>query len=314
MKRKKPKQDKLELYRRYRPKSFKDIIGQKEQLQILSKFVKKGNLPHCIMLTGITGIGKTTIARILKNKLQCNDLDYKEVNCASDRGIDAARDISNNIWTGGLAGPTRVWCLDEFHQTTTAAQQSLLKTLEDFPPHAYIFILTSEPHKVIKAIHSRSTQIKLSPLQPSEICQLVQHVADREEIELTEDVRDKIAEVSEGSARKALVVLNQIQGLSNEEEMLEAIQKADLKKAAFDLAKLLFYPKPSWKDISKAIKDMEEEPETVRRVILGYAQTVCLGGGANMKRAAAVLDSFREPLYDIGKPGLTLCCYDVVFG
>ncbi len=305
-----------ELYKVHRPKNFDQMIGQHKALEVIKKKLKKGTLPHTILFTGPTGVGKTTIARILRRKLKCNEIDYKEMNCADDRGIAMARELSNNVGVSPLAKDSecRIWVLDEFHQTTTTAQEALLKTLEDTPETAYIFLLTSQPNKVIAAIQSRATIIKLEGLHPAEIDQLVLEIARRENVKLKESVRQKIIEVAEGSARRALNLLDKVMEFDDAKDQIDAVQKSDPQKMGIDLARLLYKRGGTWKEVVALLENMKDDPENVRRVVLGYGASSLLKGWGDLKRTMYVMNCFRDPTYDIGFPGIVLACAESYHG
>lgn len=300
-----------ELYRKHRPRDFDGIVGQPEAVKVLSRFVKDGKVPHAILLTGASGVGKTTMARVLKRRLEIGKGDYIEVNAAQTRGIDSVREIQNQA--SRAWGRKRLFVLDEVHKLTGDAQTALLKTLEDGPPHAYFVLCTTDPHKLLTTIKTRCTEIKLQSVSEKDLAILVAQVADKEGIALNSDALDKIAEVADGSARKALVILGQVIGLDPEERM-EAIQKADTKRQAIELARILIDRDGNWSKCGAILKDLEDEPESVRRLVLGYAAAVVIGGGPRAKRGFLVLDVFKGNFYDSGKPGLVWACYETFNG
>jgi hypothetical protein len=132
-------------------------------------------------------------------------------------------------------------------------------------------------------------------------------VVDAEQKTLEQDVADKIIEMAEGSARKALVLLHQVIDLKDEEDKLEALQKADAKRAGIDLARLLMKPGSTWKEVATVLKGIEEEPETIRRIILGYCSAVALNKPSPTAEVS-VIECFLEPYFNTGKSGLVHDC------
>src|SRR5687768_10085551 len=124
------------LYKKHRPKTLKGIVGQDGAVASLQKMIDRNLIPHAILFTGDSGVGKTTIARILKDHLECGDPDFIEVNAADSKGIDMVRDIRSRAGLSPMAGPCRVWLIDEAHKLTTDAQNCILKILEDGPRKA----------------------------------------------------------------------------------------------------------------------------------------------------------------------------------
>jgi hypothetical protein len=159
---------------------------------------------------------------------------------------------------------------------------------------------------------TRCTEVKLAPLSPKCVGQVIADVAAKEKLEVGEEVLDRIVEYAEGSARKALVLLNQIADLQTEEEQLDCLAKSDSRQAAFSLCRALIDPRSAWSDVAAILKGLEEDPEGVRHMVLGYASTVLLGGGKMAGRAALITDRFQSPFYDSKRAGLILSCYEVV--
>ena len=133
----------MELYKKHRPSYLEDVFGQPEAVKVLGSMIEKDDLPHSILFTGPSGVGKTTLARILKEELECHANDFKEINCADFRGIDTIRDIRNNMNRQSLMGGPLIWLIDEAHKLTNDAQTAFLKMLEDTPKHVYFFLATT---------------------------------------------------------------------------------------------------------------------------------------------------------------------------
>lgn len=301
-----------ELYRRYRPTTFKEMIGQDEAVKTLVSMVKKNQIPHALLMIGNSGCGKTTISRILRDKLGCSDNDFNEVNAAESRGIDTIREIKQNMSLAPLGGTCRVYLVDEAQNLTKDAQSAMLKMLEDCPDHVYFMLATTDPQKLLPTIRTRCTTIALKPLDDSKLKELLTSVLEKEGRKVSDAVLSKIVDNSNGSPRKALVILDSVIHLSSEDEQINAILSTDSERVAFNLAQKLMDYKSTWKDIASLINELKEEPETIRRVILGYASSVVLkSGGKAQERGAAILNSFRDNWYDCGKSGLVLACYDL---
>ena len=300
-----------ELYRVHRPKTFKGVLGQSDAVRTLLDLTKTGRVPHALLLTGPSGVGKTTLARILKTKLECSDADFSEVNCADFRGIDMVREIRTRMQLAPITGKCRIWLIDECHKLSGDAQNAFLKTLEDTPAHVYFILATTEPEKLLTTIKTRCTEIKLKALSPAALKELVLSVAEKEGKELKDEVVERLIEHSEGSARKVLVLLNAVIGLENEEEQLNAIQQNDHRAKAIELARTLLNPGAKWPQVAKLIKEIDEEPETLRHMVLAYMSNVMLGGGKMSGRAFQVADVFQHSFYESKRAGLVLACYAV---
>ena len=300
-----------ELYKKYRPQKLSDVVGQKDAVDAITQMGKAGAIPHTMLFTGPSGCGKTTLARIIRVKLKCSDQDYEELNASDCRGIDEIRGIRQRIGFAPMCGACRVILVDECHGLTSDAQEAFLKLLEDTPPHIYFFLCTTNPAKLKKTIITRSTEIKCRALTETELYDLVVKIAGLEGKKLSELVGKKIARAADGSARLALVLLHKIIGVEGENEQLSIIELGDVQSQGIDICRLLMKGGP-WTELAEKLSKLEEEPEAVRRIILGYAQAILLKS-AN-KRASDIIEEFRLPLYDIGKPGLVNGCFRLVGG
>jgi DNA polymerase III gamma/tau subunit len=298
-----------ELYKKHRPCLLKDVVGQDEAVRGLKVFVDKKKIPHCIMFVGPSGCGKTTLARILQKKVECSDSDFVEVNAADFKGIEMVRDIRARMGLAPIGGKTRCWLIDECHKLTNDAQNAMLKMLEDTPSHVYFFLATTDPQKLLSTIKTRATQIKVKMLSNTVMETLIKSVAVKEKAKLPDSVVDRIVEYSEGSARQGLVLLNQVIDVTGEQEQLSVLESSDLKRQAIDLARKLLNPRCRWNEITPILKDLDDDPESVRYLVLSYMSSVMLSGSKITARAAQVADVFQHNFYDTKKAGLVLACY-----
>lgn len=299
------------LYVRYRPTSFKQVVGQPEAVKTLTAMTTNGSFPRALLFTGNSGCGKTTLARIVRTRLKCGDADFVEMDAASNRGIEMVRSIQKRMGLAPISGDCRVWLIDECHQLTSDAQSAFLKILEDTPSHVYFMLATTDPQKLKPTIRTRCTEIAVKSMKPVDMQVLLDGVAGKAGIELTPDVRDKIGAHAEGSARKALVLLNAVAGIEGEEEQLQAIEASDVQVAAISLARLLLKPGVRWPEVAAVLKGLEEDPEGLRRMILGYCSAILLNG-KQADKAFNIIDVFARNFFDSGKAGLVAACYEVV--
>lgn len=300
-----------ELYKKHRPKAFKTVVGQPEAVKVLQEMVANNRVPHTLCFTGDSGCGKTTLARIVADKLECGKDDLVEVNCADFNGIEMVRDIRARMNLMPIRGKVRVWIIDEAHQLTSAAQNAFLKILEDTPTHVYFMLATTDPQKLLPTIRTRCTEVKVKSLSPAAARTLVQSTLQKENVKMSDDVVDKLVEHAEGSARKVLVLLNQVIGLETDDERIEAIQSSDHKAKAVELARLLLNHRVQWVECAKVLKGLEEDPESLRRMVLGYCNAVMINSPKMAPRCFLVIDCFSRNFFDSGKAGLSAACYDV---
>ncbi len=307
-----------ELYRRYRPTKLSEIIGQTSAVEEIKAFARGKGIPHVTLLKGPTGTGKTTIGRMIAAKLigcpasnVLNHRDFHEVDSGDARKIDNVRAIRKVMGMAPIEGNARVWLLDEVHAIKGDAATCLLKMLEDTPSHVYFILCTTHAESLLKAIQNRCTPIRLEPISTVDLVALVIDVSAKEEKPVSEEVAERIAEHSEGAARKALTILQSIIDVEEEDLQLSMVASAAGAQAGA-LAKTIFQKGSSWADVKQSLNELRaEDPEGLRRSVLGYAQAVLLGKG-DAKRAADVIEVFADNVYDSGFPGLCSRCYEVM--
>lgn len=301
-----------ELYKKHRPVTLAGVVGQPEAIKVLERMIKEKKVPQFLLLTGPSGCGKTTVARILKKHLNCGDNDFTELDGAVNRGIDDMKLIRQQMRLYPMGGDCRIYLIDECHMLTREAQSALLKALEDTPSAVYFFLCTTDPEKLLPTIKTRASQIKLKAISHGEITKLVKTTAAHEKKKVTEDVLDKLTDAAAGSARKALVLLEQVLSLDDEDERLKFLENPDAQSEGIEIARALMNPRVTWPEVAKLIKQTTEEPETIRWIVLGYFNSVLLGGGKFAKRAAQVMNCFRDDYFQTKKAGLTLSCWEAV--
>ena len=300
------------LYLKYRPKTLDDIIGNKEIVDILKNQLKeKGNIPKSILFHGPTGCGKTTLGRIIATELGAKGADVKEVDAADFRGIDTIREIRRQSAYKPLESPCRVWILDECHKMSNDAQNALLKALEDTPKHIYYILCTTDPQKLIPTIRGRCSQLQVRQLTDKEMKILLRKVVKAEGETISKEVYDQITQDSQGHPRNALQILEQVLSVNEDKRMQVAKRTAEVQSEIIQLCRALIQG-ASWKNVSTILNGLKtEDPEKIRRAVLGYCQAVLLKSENNT--AAAIMEEFIEPFYNSGFPGVVFACYSVLF-
>jgi DNA polymerase III gamma/tau subunit len=306
----------MELYKKVRPQTLKDVVGQSEAVAVLSRMLKDKKVPQFLLFSGPSGTGKTTLARIVAKHLNCNmELDFKEMDGAVNRGIEDAKKIRQQMRLFPMGGDVRIFLVDECHMLTREAQTALLKATEDTPSSCHFIFCTTEPHKMLAALRGRASVVNLKGLPHKTLRDLVAATAAKEsKRKVPDDVLDKVAENAGGSARKGLVLLEQVMCLGDEDAMIAFLDNAEAQVEGIEIARALMDGRTDWKRIAFLIKKTTEEPETIRGIILSYFGKVALGGGKYASKAVEILDAFQDNYYDTKQAGLILSCWKVVKG
>ena len=216
------------LYRKYRPETFKRIVGQKSIVQILRNSIKNGKISHAYMFSGPRGTGKTSTAKILAKTVNCLDLkdgiscekcehckeinsgisvDIIEIDAASNNGVDEIRELRNNINLACSSLKYKVYIIDEVHMLSIGAFNALLKTLEE-PPERVIFILaTTDPQKVPTTMVSRCQCYHFQQISINDIVSNLNYICEQEKFSISKDILEKIAITSNGGMRDAIGLL-----------------------------------------------------------------------------------------------------------
>ncbi len=302
-----------ELYKKHRPATFKRVYGQEGVVRQLIKQCAEGRMPHASLFTGPSGCGKTTLARIVMNKLECGPADFTEMNAAEETGIDGIRTIKQRMGNAPMDGKVRIWLIDECHQLTTQAQNAFLKLLEDTPKHVYFMLATTNPGKLLPTVKTRTSEYKVSLLNEKVMGELLADICKRESLKVGNECLDMLIKYAEGSPRKALVLLDQIMGETDDDKRIECLHKATAELEGIALARVLFKKGVTWPEVQKTLNDVKEDPESIRWIVLGYAKSILRGKAKPMwNRAAQIIELFQDNFYDSKDAGLTLACYGAV--
>lgn len=303
--------EKVELYRKYRPESLDDMVGNEKTIKSLEKEFENGS--HVFLMTGPAGCGKTTLARIMAKKVNAGPLSIHEINSAENRGIDTAREIMEQMRFNPSDGESIVWILDEMHMITSAGQNALLKALEDTPEHCYFFLCTTNPEKLIAPLKTRCSIINVVPLKDEEMIYLLKRTARAEKIKIDSEVYERICEIAQGGSRKALKLLAKVLYLDSDEERLEVLKNEDSSesKEVKELCQLLMSGKANWSSISKVLKNIDmTEAERVRQAVMGYMGAVLLNGKSTAPIVSAMQAFSSADTYKNGKSAIIVACLD----
>ncbi len=299
----------LPLHTKYRPANFDEFIGNESVVESLrTLLMRTSGEVRAFLFIGPSGSGKTTLARIIGNELHCSTKDFYEYNTANVRGIDTIREIATNACYLPLSGKVKIYMLDEAAKITNDAQHALLKLLEDCPQHVRFILCTTDPEKLIKTIKNRCTTFQVSLLRRPEIIKLLKWVCKEEKVELGQNLLTKIAVACEGSPRQALVLLDQVIDIEDEELAIQSIADITaIETNTIELCRALLN-KGNWQTVGGILQNLDDDPEKIRYAILTYMMKVLLGNN-NTDRAAQIIDLFASSVMYSGKAGLVSSCY-----
>lgn len=239
----------LVLYRKYRPQSFSEIIGQEHIVQTLTNSIAGKSISHAYLFTGPRGSGKTTIARLFAKAINCEDtssfepcnkcgscleimqsksMDLIEIDAASHTGVDDVRELIDGIKFSPVKSKYKIFIIDECHQLSKSAANALLKTLEEPPAHAIFLLATTEVHKMIPTIISRCQRFDFKRLQIPEITKKLEFIAKKENVKLDETALSLIALNSRGSFRDAESLLDECISFSGKTNTIKTEDIKDL--------------------------------------------------------------------------------------
>ena len=244
---------------KYRPQNFEDLIGQEVVAETISKAIKQNKVSNAYLFTGIRGVGKTTIARILAKSLNCNagienqcklkcencdaitnsnHIDVLEIDAASKTGIDDVRELIEFSRYGPTSSKYKIFIIDEVHMLSKQAFNALLKTLEEPPEYLKFIFATTEVKKIPVTVLSRCTRFDLSRVKSDELFKFIKSVSKKENGNISDDVIKLIVRISEGSVRDALSLLDRALISSDDNNKLD-IKEAQKIFGYFDKTNLI---------------------------------------------------------------------------
>ncbi len=242
----------LAIYRKYRPATFEDLLGQEMVIRILREAAKQGKLAHSYLFAGPRGTGKTTTSRIIAKIANCekragdakfkakgepcnqcqsctaidegHSIDVIEIDAASNRGIDEIRSLRESVRVSPVSSVNKVFIIDEAHQLTKDAANALLKTLEEPPEHVIFILATTEADKIPTTILSRTQQFYFKHAPIEHIVKKLKNIAGEEKIKISPDALELIASSAEGSFRDAESLLDQLVTFGDKDITVEEVE------------------------------------------------------------------------------------------
>ena len=302
---------------KYRPSTWDEFVGNEDTVRSLrSVLVRGAGRPHCIMFEGPSGCGKTTLALLAAQELGCSSEDLRKYNLADMRGIDTARTIIQQARYTPLKGDVKIYILDEAHKMTNEFANAMLEVFEFTPDHVYFILCTTEPNKILPTIRNQRAQVfPVNRLTRPVMINFLKNVANKEGVQFPEGHYKEMANVSEGSPRAALVIMDKIIDIEDDEAAYNAIASAVFDEV--EVKKIIDYlmapGKKNWKTMAGMIKGLDlagGKPEEIRVGMARYFGSVLLNrGDAWTHKVMVVFGS--EPWFYSGREKLIDALYEL---
>ena len=285
------------LYRKWRPAVFEDVIGQSHISETLQNAIKSNRIAHAYLFCGTRGTGKTSTAKIFSRAVNCLDpddgnpcnkcamckgimdgsiLDVYEMDAASNSGIDNIREIRDEVIYSPTNGKFKVYIVDEAHMLTTEAFNALLKTLEEPPPHVIFILATTEPHKIPATITSRCQQFDFRRILALDIEKRLSRIVKEENINITPDALELVAELADGSMRDGLSLLDQCAAYAKAElrydDIVDIVGIAD-KRILFPIVDFIgeYNSAEALSKVDDFLKKGKEAPDFIEEMISHFS-------------------------------------------
>lgn len=281
------------LITKYRPQSFEECIGNELCIKSLSEAVKSDSRPHTYLFIGPSGVGKTTLARIIAK--ECNAF-ISEMDAASHSGVDDTRQI---VQMAGFKPvndkPSCMIIIDECHALSKNAWQPLLKLTEEPPDYLYISLCTTEAQKVPETIKTRAYPVSLKALKPFEIEELLSLAIEFEGWKVNDSVFQGVVQAANGSARMALSILQAGHALANRDELSQVIAKVESESCPpAKLANYLIRGGRNWRQISAFLSEIEDEGEAIAIISRSFATAMARSEDEQAKQLFRMLRCFTD--------------------
>lgn len=291
-----------DLHVKYRPENFDEVVGQDHVVNSLQALFKQKTFPHAYLLTGGSGVGKTSLARIIASMLNCDSHNITEIDAASFGKVEDIRELVASLQYATFGdNPTKFIIIDESHAVTKAAWQTFLKTIEEPPAHVYFAFCTTEADKVPDTIKTRCHTYHLKDVEYDDLYELILAVAEAEEITLDKEGKgfQLIAKSAMGSPRRALTFLSKCRGCKKIEDVRLILEEPDEDGEVIELCRMLIgRTKPTWKNTMRILNSLQaQSPESIRLIVVNYMAKVGLNArtDADALKVLNVLASFNKP-------------------
>lgn len=307
--------------RKYRPRTFKDVLGQDHVVRTLSNAIEQKRLAHAYLFVGPRGTGKTSTARIFAKALNCSggpkvdfdpdedvcleiaegrSLDVLEIDGASNRGIDNIRDLRDNVQFTPTRGQYRIIYIDEVHMLTKESFNALLKTLEEPPAHVMFIFATTEPHKILPTILSRCQRFDLRPIPAEIIANHLVNIAANEGVTLTLPAAFAIARVADGGMRDAQSMLDQLVSFCgnsiDEQNVNDIFGVTSRETVARALAYILDRQLPSLLHLVHELSEAGRDMGQLLSEIMGAVRELLISKVAPQEATLSMPDEWRDTL------------------